>query len=244
MSISISSLFSSLSGSSSTTNYFDYSSLSDYNMIRNGTYYKLMKSYYAQEDSSSTSDSTSDDTTETNALTRMYTDATDLKSSAKELLSSGSDSVFNKVATTDEDGNTTYDYDTDEIYEAVKSFIDDYNSVVAEGDNVSTDSVTSPVISMIKTTSVNSSLLSQLGITIGDDYQLSIDEETFKNADMSVAKSLFNGAGSYAYTISSYASSIATNALSATGSYTSYTSSGSSYVSASSALGSILDTST
>ncbi|WP_090172553.1 hypothetical protein [Eubacterium oxidoreducens] len=243
MSISVSSLFSSLSGSSSSTNYFDYSSLSDYNMIRNGTYYKLMKSYYAQE-SSTTSDSSSDSTTETNALNRMYTDATNLKSSAQTLLSSGSKSVFNKTTTTDEEGNSSYGYDTDKIYNAVKSFIDDYNSVIEEGDNVTTDNVTDPVVSMIKTTKVNSSLLSQLGITIGDDYQLSIDEETFKNADMSVTKSLFNGAGSYAYTISSYASTVANNALNATGNYTSYSSSGSSYVSSSSALGSVLDTST
>ena len=42
----------------------------------------------------------------------------------------------------------------------------------------------------------NKSALSALGITIGSDNKLSISESTFKDADMSKVKSLFQGKGS------------------------------------------------
>jgi hypothetical protein len=45
-------------------------------------------------------------------------------------------------------------------------------------------------------------------VTIGTDGKLSVDEETFKKADMTVAKSLFNSTGSYAYQIGTKASMI------------------------------------
>ena len=55
----------------------------------------------------------------------------------------------------------------------------------------------------------NESLLNSVGISIDSKTnKLSIDETAFKKADMSVAKSLFNGAGSYGYQVSAKASMI------------------------------------
>ena len=88
---------------------------------------------------------------------------------------------------TDENGNTSQQYDTDAIYKSVKNFVDDYNSVLG----------------MVNYTKMESNMLSKLGITVGSDYQMSMDENAFKKSDMSVAKSLFNGTGSYAYMIGS-----------------------------------------
>ena len=238
MSISISSLLGTSSSSSSS--YFDVSSLGDYEMIRNGSYYKLMKNYYANESSSSSSSSSTTSTDQTNALSRLYTDSSKLKNSISALSKS---SLYEKVSKTDENGNTTQGYDVDAIYKAVSSFVDNYNSVIEEGDNVTDDDTTDNIVNMIKNTSTNSSLLAKIGITIGDDYQLTLDEETFKAADMNTVKTLFNGQGTYGSIISSEASSTMSDALKATNTTSTYTSSGVSYISASAALGSLFDTS-
>lgn len=186
--------------------------LSDYNAIRNGSYGKLMKAYYSGVDNSAVrsaynstikngNTSTAADSSTTIKELQSTTDS--LTSSAKDLYTTGSKSVFNKKDITDEDGKTSQQYDVDAIYKSVKKFADDYNSVLEAADSSKDSKVQNSVIGMINYTKMESNMLSKLGITIGSDYQLSIDEDTFKKADMSVAKSLFNGTGSYAYTIAS-----------------------------------------
>ena len=61
-------------------------------------------------------------------------------------------------------------------------------------------------------TKANAALLSSTGITADKDGRLSMDETKFKSSDMSAAKSLFNGTGSYAYQVSAKASMINYNA--------------------------------
>ena len=62
---------------------------------------------------------------------------------------------------------------------------------------------------MINGTSKYASALSKIGITIdSDNYQLSIDKDKFKSADMNQVKSLFNGSGSFACNVKSQASMI------------------------------------
>ena len=75
-------------------------------------------------------------------------------------------------------------------------------------------------------------MLSKVGITIGSDSSLSMDESTFKKSDMSVAKSLFNGTGSYAYTVatkSAMANSYADMAAKQANTYNKYGRYGSAY---------------
>jgi flagellar capping protein FliD len=55
-------------------------------------------------------------------------------------------------------------------------------------------------------TNANKNLLQKVGITVGADGKLSLDEDTFKKADMGTAKSLFNGTGSYGWQVSAQAS--------------------------------------
>ena len=239
MGLSISDFLGSSSNSNSSSGIFGSSSiLGDYAMIKNGSYKKLMKAYYSNESSSSVS---SDDAKkETSALTKLNTDAKELKDAASKLLSTGEKSVFNKVTKTDEDGNTTTGYDTDAIYKAVKGFVDSYNSVVEQADKVSDDKSKDRVVSMIKNTGLNANLLDKIGITIGDDYKLTIDEEKFKAADMNTAKTLFNGAGSFASNVSNQSSFLMRQAMEAANKNSNYTSSGT--VDASSLIGSMFNT--
>lgn len=209
----ISGLFSGFGTSNTSSGISGLGSLlSDYSAIRNGSYSKLMKAYYNNVDNTATksaynnavknkNNSAAADSSTTIKELQSTTD--DLTSSAKDLYTTGSKSVFQKKSVTDEDGKTSQQYDTDAIYKSVKKFADDYNSVLEAADKSKDSKVQNSVIGMINYTKMESNMLGKLGITIGSDYQLSIDEDTFKKADMSVAKSLFNGTGSYAYTIAS-----------------------------------------
>lgn len=204
----IGSLFSGFgtSGSSGLS-----SMLSDYNAIRNGSYRKLMKAYYGNMDNDAVKSiynrATKKGNTSTAAdsavtIKELQSTTDELTASAKNLYATGSKSVFKKKNVTDEEtGKTTQEYDTDAIYKGVKSFVDNYNNVLEAADKSKDSKVQNSVIGMINYTKMESNMLGKLGITIGSDYQMSIDEAAFKKSDMSVAKSLFNGNGSYAYTV-------------------------------------------
>ena len=206
-----SSLFSSLNNSNNSQigNVGNY--LSDYASIRNGSYSKLLKKYYSLDSTSDSSNkktslSTSKDDTKTLKAIDNTTDA--LKESADTLLSNGSNSVFRKVSKTDEKGNVTNEYDKDKIYGAVKQFVDDYNDVVDSVGKSNTSSIQSNAKAMYYLTQANKALLSSVGIGVDTDGKLSVNEESFKKADMSTVKSLFHGAGSYGYQVSAKASLI------------------------------------
>lgn len=203
--------------------------LGDYAMIKSGTYKKLLTAYYKMQESDS--DKTSTDKTtkkeqtseETNKYLAVKNQATDLKASADAL----NDYALYK-GTTGEDGKTTYDRDG--IKNAVKSFVSDYNSLIGASSKVDSTSMLSKTLGMIKQTNSNQKMLNKVGITIGKDNKLILDEEKLASADISEISSLFKGSGSYGNMISSKASEIARQANSSAYSSTrasSYSQSGS-----------------
>lgn len=197
--------------------------LSDYASVRNGSYSKLVQKYYSLDSSdSSTSVSSTSTSKDSSKTLTSISDSTDaLKESADKLYSNKSNSVFKK-----EEVDGEYGYNVDKIYSAVKDFVDDYNDVIDATAKSNTSSIASNSKSMITTTLTNKSLLSELGISIDSDGKLSVDEDTFKAADMSKAKTLFNGTGSYAYQVSAKASMINFNAETEISRSNTYTSSG------------------
>jgi len=240
-----STLFSSLpgaSGSSSTSNL--YSSLSnlmnDYAEIRNGSYSKLVKAYYAKIDSES-SDSTdetedTDSTSSSSSVTTAAQTASQIASDAKELgdaadkLSSSSSSIYDKkfTTTTNEDGTTSssYEYDTSKITSAVKSFVKEYNSLINSTSD-SMDSTTITRASFLKNITNNySDALSQIGITVNSSTgKLSVDSDKLSSANMETVKTIFSGNNGYGSQVSTYASLIESASASQT-SGSSYTNSG------------------
>jgi hypothetical protein len=235
---SISVLFSSLgsSSSSSSTSLLGSTSdllgisYSDYATIRNGSYYKLLKAYYSDsvssEVSSAVSNSTSTSKDSSKTLTSIQSAAESMKESAAALQATGTDNLFTKVSKTDETGKTTTDYDTDAIYKAVNQFVTDYNNLIDTAADSNTTSILRAAKTMVNYSSVNSNLLSKVGITIGSDNKLSIDKETFQKADMSNVKSLFQDKGSYGYQIQTQAALIDTYAASEKTKSNTYSSSG------------------
>ena len=211
MSINISSktdysfLFNSLNtGRSSSLGNLNF--LSDYASIKNGSYGKLMKAYFnmdsdtgkktssGAEKKPAQTTSTSADTTKSLANMQSSTDA--LKETADDLLKTGKDSVFKEENV------------TDKAYQAVSSFIEDYNSVLNASDKVNSSSILQRTANMVQATANSEDALAKVGITIGEDNSLSIDKDTFMKADIADVKALFNGHNSYAYRVSAQSSLI------------------------------------
>ena len=184
---------------------------SDYATIRNGSYFKLLNAYYKDGKSingvtDSVSTSTAKDDTKT--LARIESAADDMKTSASELQQTGSKSVFEQVTKKDQNGNSKVEYDTDRIYKSVKSFVDDYNDLIDAAADSDTTGILRSANTMINDSKANQKLLASIGVTIGSDHKLSVDEKKFKSADMTTVKSLFQDRGSYGYQIMTQASMI------------------------------------
>ena len=209
---SVSTLFSSLGSSKSTGSGLFGINLSEYASIRSGSYGKLMRSYFSMDSTKGTSKSddstkntiedlatttsTSKDSTKT--LAAIESDAKELTDSAKAVYTRSNNKVFTK----DSGGS----YDTDKIYKAVKRFADDYNSMLDTAGKSSTNRISRSVSSMKNETSYNEKPLKEIGITVDEKTgRLSVDETTFKSADTEKIKNLFNGTGSYAYSVATKA---------------------------------------
>lgn len=214
-----------LGGVSSNSSAF---SLTDYASIKNGTYYKLTKAYYAKADKEAGAAGASDATDKAKSINAtVRKDAASVKKAVDSLTATGKKSVFNKVETEDKDGNKVMDYDKDKIYNAVKRFTEEYNSLLdstIESDNIS---ILRNARNMTNQTKEYAGMLASVGITIGEKNELTIDEDTFKAADITTMKSLFEGANSYADSIGAYATRINQNAVREAQKMGTYTASGS-----------------
>ena len=133
-----------------------------------------------------------------------------MKANAKDIAQLNSD----KVDKTDKDGNIAKEYDTDKIAKAVSSFVKDYNSLVSSTADSSSRYVLNSASNMVNYTRANADLLKKIGISVGSDNKLTVDEDKLKASDMAVVKSVFKDSGSFGQTISAKASTIYGNAVS------------------------------
>lgn len=206
-------LFSSTQVSSTSGTF----SLSDYAAIKNGSYGKLLKAYYAKQDaekSASGSDSVQ-------KATLMKTGADALKKSAEAL---NNDTLWEKKKIRKKDEKTgeeieVEDYDFDAITKAVKSFVESYNDVIEQAGDSNSKDVLRNAVWMTGITESNEKLLGKIGITIGKGNKLELDEETLKKADINTLKTLFTGHNSFADKVSMKANSISNAAARSSGTY-------------------------
>ena len=181
-------IYSTLLGGSSTGGGSDMSSLlSDYASIKNGSYGKMMKSYYSKI--------TEDDSTSSKSSSK--TKETDYSSSSAARKFYETASSLNSVEFSEDN--------IDELYDSVSAFIKDYNTMIKNTSNSSVDSVKALGDYMNDLTYSNYKLLAKVGITMNADRTLSIDEDTFKSVNSKTGatnvptlKTLFQGVGSYA----------------------------------------------
>lgn len=193
-------LFQSISSSKGNSSAVNLNFLSDYASIKNGSYKKLMRAYFDEGRKTNLPDKTdkinnmSLDSGKTIANVQKVTDQ--LKASADKLLEKGENSVFSE------------DKVTEKTFEAVSSFLKDYNDTLSSMEKVNSTSILEKTLNMTGVTSSNKNLLNSIGITIEEDNSLKIEKETFMSADISTVKNLLHSTGSFAYQISAQASFI------------------------------------
>ena len=183
------SLFGTSSSNSSDMGF----SITDYASIKNGSYGKLLKAYYSKDKSSAKTSAESADNKESSKISLVKSTAEDLKASV-----SGLSSAIKS-------GNA------DKIFEAAKSFAEDYNSLVSAAGSADKASIKRTATNMIDEMGSHLSLLKQAGFSMDIDGKLSVDEETVKKAGTAL-NTLFNSAGSLGSSIQAKTSSIASSA--------------------------------
>ena len=193
-------------GSNNVSSSFNFT---DYAAIKNGSYGKLVKSYYsgtaksideqkasaAKASSKTNAKKTAADTDKT-GVTALMKNADELKASANAL---AKDDLWKK---------TEGKEDTAKIASAVKDFAANYNQVIDQASKVSSKEVSRDVQFMTQMTDTFSKVLGKIGVNVGADGKLSVDEEALKKADMNTAKTLFTGNASYGSQIADKAGNI------------------------------------
>ncbi|MDD6058141.1 MAG: hypothetical protein PUB98_07790 [Clostridiales bacterium] len=175
---------------------------SDYETIRNGSYYKLLKAYYSRNldqtgKNNAVSSNTATSKDDTKTLARIEDAAAQFQSAADALQTTGEKSVFRKVSSTDANGVTTEDYDREGIYKAIDQFAKTYNSMIDTAADSNTIRLLRVAKNMVNYSKVKENQLAKLGITIGADNTLSVNKEKLSEANVDQIKSMFQGQGSY-----------------------------------------------
>ena len=256
-SASIGVLFSSLNRTGNSNNYMSGLmgiNVTDYATIRSGSYYKLLKSYYSMDssdevkkivnkteekektedkktesntDSTNTSTSTSNDSAAT--ISKVKSASEELAASLDTVMKTGKDSAFALTEVTDKEGNVTEKYDTDKSFKAVNEFVTDYNALLDSTYASKSQNVIAASDRMARITSYNKSSLEKIGITIGENNKLKIDEAVFKAADVEDVKKMFQNQNGFAGQIDTQISQVSyyaereaskSNTYTSTGTYT------------------------
>ncbi len=185
--------------------------ISDYSLIKSGSYKKLLKAYYKEAAANDTTKkkgyvTSNKDVDSTASLQNVKKEAQDLAKSAKAL---NNDALYKA---TGKDKNGKAEYNTDKIAGNVKTFVNDYNSLVKAAGDMNSTSVLRNTLNMVNDTSANKKMLSDVGITINKDNTLSVDEEKLKSADTNKLNSLFSGRGSWGSNVTLSASKVYSSA--------------------------------
>ena len=204
---------SSIYGSNnSSTNL--YSLFSERNAIKNGTYKKLLKSYYSSlEENSGSATSTSKRRGQNNIIDKllkekMYPTVSKETQEANTNLTNGISSLKSSVSTLQsektyedtENGKTA----SEKVVSAMKSYVNNYNNVVTASKSSTLSNKTAYVANMMSATSKFEKELGEIGVMLKSDGTLQLDETKLKGADLSKVQKLFSTDN-----IQSYGSTIA-----------------------------------
>ena len=209
--------YSYLFGATQTASASGSFSLSDYASIKNGSYGKLLKAYYAKQDA----DKFASGVDSVQKSTQMKTGADALKKSATALNNS---ELWEKKKIKKKDGKTgeeteVEDYDWNAITKAMKSFVENYNDVIEQAGDSNSKDVLRNGVWMTGITESNENMLSKIGIIVGKGNKMELDEEALKKADISTLKILFTGHNSFADKVSMKANSISNVAARSSSTY-------------------------
>ncbi len=206
-------LFGSTSNNSGSGLNSLYGVLSDRSAIKNGSYQRLLKTYYRSGQSSSTASSSKNSSSSSNMLDRIFEEKRNPKVSkdvqeANANLTSGLSTLRTTVSTLQKDDTYTDTADGksagDKVVSAVKAYVTDYNNVVNAAKGSTLTNKTAYVANMMGSTAANADKLAEIGITVDSSGTLELDETKLKSASISKVQELFS-----AKDITSYGSTIA-----------------------------------
>lgn len=179
--------------------------LSDYALIRNGAYKKLMNAYYGTGSSTSHSsikEETVEEKQEKLNLKSTKTAAEGLKTAAASLRNG---KIFEPVKNKE---TGEMEINKKKMEESISAFVKSYNETIEATGEVDATSVLRKTLWMIDDVKANAGLLEDAGITIGQDNKLALNTEKLGEAKISTLKSLFSGSGSVADKIMKKASEL------------------------------------
>jgi hypothetical protein len=175
--------------------------------IKNGSYRRLLKNYYSSQKAEAKL--AVGDTGAT--LTKIRSAADNLQKKSDAL---SSDKLWATTESVDEGtGKVTETLTNPEaLVKAVKEFADAYNKTIDAAAGSETKAVLRSGGWMDNMSRKNGRLLNEVGITIGSDGKLSVDEDELKKANVTTLKILFKGVDSYASKVSAKAMAISNSA--------------------------------
>ena len=206
-------LFQSMSSGSGGMANLNF--LSDYASIKNGSYGRLMKTYYGmkQQEAGSSSSSAGRKPNASNVLDKILEEKKNPKVSkeaqkANADLTTGLSNLKSSVSTL-QNGKTYTDTENgqsaaDKVVSAMKAYVSDYNDVVNASKNSTLRNKTAYVANMMSCTAANADKLAELGVTINENGTLQLNESKLKAAGPSKVQELFSPSD-----IMSYGSTIA-----------------------------------
>ncbi|MBR4806920.1 MAG: hypothetical protein IKZ65_00340, partial [Lachnospiraceae bacterium] len=189
--------------------------VSDYNSIKNGSYGKLMKSYYNGQTKGTNGTSKSNKTNKNTTLDKIMSDRknptvskeaaaanTKLNTSLKTLTTALSalqskDTYKNKAA--NKNTNTANKANTNEknttnstAKKSLKDFVSAYNDAVTSSKKSTMNNISKNVSNMMKAAKDNEDKFKELGVNINKDGTLSINEKMLNEADDERIADLFD----------------------------------------------------
>lgn len=192
-------LFQSLSSSSGGMGNLNF--LSDYASIKNGSYARLMKSYYGTGQTLGSVPSSKKSTKTSNVLDKILEERKNPKVSknvqeANENLTKGISNLKSSVSALQSDGTYTNTENgqsaADKVVSAMKTFVSDYNNVVNSAKGSTLANKTAYVANMMGSTAANADKLEEIGIRINAKGNLELNEAKLKAADLSKVQELFS----------------------------------------------------
>lgn len=177
-----SNLFSSLPKTSESSGGGLTNLATEFNSIRSGSYGKLLSAYYKKMNGGDSATEAMQKETANRQL--VGGNASTLKSAAKAL---------SKMDFYDDSEGAA-----EKQLKAVKDFVSSYNSVIDTADDVNSKSILRNAVWMTNITSKSAGLLNELGISVGKDNKLTLDETKWAEANNSTKAALFNGRQGFA----------------------------------------------
>lgn len=186
---------SSSSAGSGNSNFF-----SDYASIKNGSYRRLMKSYYGKANNAASSSSGSKSRSN-NVLDKLLEEKKNPKVSkevqeANANLTAGISSLKSSVSTlqnektyTDTPNGST---GAEKTVSAVKDYVTNYNNLVTAAKGSTLTGTTSHVANMMNATAANKDKLAEIGVRVNANGTLTLNEAKLKTVDTSKVQEVFS----------------------------------------------------